>query len=68
MPFKRILDEEGNVLRVRARYTLREMYIEEFERIWQRQAEHLGLENIKVSSKKKSCWKVNPFRQFTEKT
>src|SRR5690606_32435233 len=33
-PFRLITDENGNELRVRARYTLRDMYIEEFEQIW----------------------------------
>ncbi|HEY9169396.1 MAG TPA: HNH endonuclease domain-containing protein [Lutibacter sp.] len=42
-PFKLIIDENGNELRVRARYTLRDMYVEEFEQIWNRQAEVLGL-------------------------
>jgi CRISPR-associated endonuclease Csn1 len=52
MPFKTVFDEDGNVLRVRARYTLRDMYVEEFERIWQKQSAHLGLNDIQVSSKK----------------
>jgi CRISPR-associated endonuclease Csn1 len=42
-PFKLITDENGNELRVRARYTLRDMYVEEFEQIWNRQANILGL-------------------------
>lgn len=42
-PFKVITDENGNELRVRARYTLRDMYIEEFEKIWKRQEACLGL-------------------------
>lgn len=42
-PFKLITDENGHELRVRARYTLRDMYVEEFEQIWNKQAEVLGL-------------------------
>jgi len=44
-PFQLITDENGNELRVRARYTLRDMYVEEFEQIWNRQANLLGLDN-----------------------
>ncbi len=51
-PFKVITDENGNELRVRARYTLRSMYIEEFELIWNRQAKQLGLSN-KTAAKSK---------------
>lgn len=43
-PFSLITDNDGKEERVRARYTLRKMYIEEFERIWQRQKDNLGLE------------------------
>jgi CRISPR-associated endonuclease Csn1 len=52
-PFKIIQDENGNELRVRSRYTLRDMYISEFEAIWNRQAPHLGLENIDYLNEKK---------------
>lgn len=38
--------------RVRARYTLRDMYIREFEGIWNRQAAHLGLSNEWISRKR----------------
>ncbi|HRZ41714.1 MAG TPA: HNH endonuclease domain-containing protein [Bacteroidales bacterium] len=51
-PYKRIIDEEGKEVRVRSRYTLREMYIAEFEKIWQRQANHLALDTITVPLKK----------------
>lgn len=44
-PFKILSDENGNELRVRARYTLRDMYVEEFEQIWNRQSKQLNLEN-----------------------
>lgn len=43
-PFKLNTDENGNELRVRARYTLRDMYVEEFEQIWNRQSKVLGLD------------------------
>lgn len=52
-PFKLITDENGNELRVRARYTLRDMYVEEFEQIWNRQAKVLGLDD-KVAAKTKT--------------
>jgi len=51
-PFKLITDESGNELRARARYTLRSMYIEEFEKVWNRQARQLGLNN-KTATKNK---------------
>ncbi|MCL8008789.1 type II CRISPR RNA-guided endonuclease Cas9 [Gelidibacter japonicus] len=51
-PFQLIIDENGNELRVRARYTLRDMYVEEFDKIWERQAEPLGLFE-KTGEKKK---------------
>ncbi|WP_310558816.1 type II CRISPR RNA-guided endonuclease Cas9 [Flavobacterium sp.] len=52
-PFKVIQDEKGNELRVRSRYTLRDMYIAEFEAIWQRQAMNLKLENVECTNEKK---------------
>jgi CRISPR-associated endonuclease Csn1 len=45
MPYKNITDEEGNLIRARGRYTTRDMYIAEFEVIWNKQAIHLGLDN-----------------------
>ncbi|MDP2088338.1 MAG: type II CRISPR RNA-guided endonuclease Cas9 [Flavobacteriaceae bacterium] len=51
-PFKLITDENGNELRVRARYTLRDMYVEEFEQIWNRQAKVLELDDKKALKKK----------------
>lgn len=45
-------DLEGNELRVRARYTQREMYIEEFLRIWEQQAKQLGLDQQKMPLQK----------------
>ena len=52
-PFKVIQDENGNELRVRSRYTLRDMYVAEFETIWNRQAANLGLETIEYTNEKK---------------
>lgn len=52
-PFKVIQDENGNELRVRSRYTLRDMYVAEFETIWNRQAANLGLETIEYLNEKK---------------
>lgn len=52
-PFKVIQDENGNELRVRSRYTLRDMYVAEFEAIWNRQAPNLGLETIEYINEKK---------------
>ncbi len=43
---------EGREQRIRARYTLREMYVDEFEKIWTRNAIHLGLDQIMVPSVK----------------
>lgn len=60
-PFKRILDEEGNTLRARARYTLREMYRHEFESIWTRQAKQLGLDVQKRLVKKERSL-GNPYK------
>src|SRR5690606_29906660 len=51
-PFKLIVDENGNELRVRARYTLRDMYIKEFEEIWNRQAKNLQLIDKQVKQTK----------------
>lgn len=50
--FQAKYDEEGNELRVRARYTQRDMYINEFHQIWERQAPELGLENKEIEVKK----------------
>ncbi len=50
--YKRITDHNGNEARIRARYTLRDMYIHEFDEIWNKQAEHLGLDEIYVTKTK----------------
>jgi CRISPR-associated endonuclease Csn1 len=52
-PFRLIVDEDGNELRVRARYTLRDMYVKEFNLIWERQSTVLGL-NTKTAIKTKT--------------
>lgn len=51
-PYKVIQDELGNELRVRSRYTLRDMYVAEFEAIWNRQSKHLGLDTVECLSEK----------------
>ncbi|MCW0481724.1 type II CRISPR RNA-guided endonuclease Cas9 [Gaoshiqia sediminis] len=43
---------EGKVLRVRARYTQRDMYIDEFQKIWEQQAARLGLDQQKMPVRK----------------
>jgi len=53
-PYKNITDENGKELRARGRYTLRDMYVDEFEKIWQRQAEKLELTSILKEVKKES--------------
>jgi len=60
-PYKTIVDENGKELRARARYTLREMYVDEFEKIWAKQAGHLKL-NSKNMSVKKIRLVGNPYR------
>ncbi len=56
-PFKEVVDENNNVLRVRARYTLRSMYVEEFFAIWNKQAHHLGLDSIIRENEKTNFFK-----------
>lgn len=51
-PFQDIRDKEGNDKRIRGRYTLRDMYVFEFEKIWDRQARQLGLDNVFIDKKK----------------
>ena len=52
-PFKVVKDENGNELRVRSRYTLRDMYVAEFEAIWNRQTTNLELDTIEYINEKK---------------
>jgi CRISPR-associated endonuclease Csn1 len=51
-PFKAITDDSGREIRVRGRYTIREMYIAEFEQIWTKQSEYYNLNDIIVASMK----------------
>lgn len=51
-PYRTIIDENGKEIRVRGRYTLRDMYIDEFEKIWSVQKEFLEIENKKVEAKR----------------
>src|SRR6056297_1060788 len=50
--FKNIRNEDGDDLRIRGRYTLRDMYVEEFKKIWQKQASKLGLDKMFVTKQK----------------
>lgn len=50
--YKNIHNEEGEDVRIRGRYTLRDMYVEEFEKIWQKQASRLGLDKESVIKQK----------------
>ncbi len=52
VPYKTIIDKSGNEIRVRGRYTIRDMYIEEFEKIWQFQSRLLNIDSIIVKSKR----------------
>jgi CRISPR-associated endonuclease Csn1 len=52
MPYKIITDDSGREIRMRGRYTIREMYIAEFEQIWEKQAEYHDLNERTVVSKK----------------
>ncbi len=45
-------NNDGNELRVRARYTQRDMYVEEFHKIWKQQASRLGLEQKTIEIRK----------------
>lgn len=57
--YKDITDNDGNPMRIRARYTLRKMYIEEFNEIWKRQANQLGLTDKKANKEKARILKGN---------
>ncbi len=58
-PFKLITDENDNEIRIRARYTLRNMYVKEFDKIWERQAKQLGLLEKTGEKKKMTFLKGN---------
>lgn len=53
-------DTEGKELRVRSRYTQRDMYIAEFQQIWKKQAAELGLDQQKIKVSKVRFLKGNP--------
>jgi len=50
--YYKIFDENGKELRVRGRYTLRDMYIEEFDKIWEKQSINLKLNSKNILVKK----------------
>ncbi len=51
-PYRTIKDEIGKEIRVRGRYTVRDMYVDEFERIWQVQSVFLNLTDKEVETRK----------------
>ena len=51
-PYKTKTDENGTEIRARGRYTTREMYINEFLKIWYKQNEYYNLEDINVKTTK----------------
>lgn len=51
-PYKTMRDENGKEIRVRGRYTTRDMYLEEFEKIWQVQSGFLDLDERVIEVKK----------------
>lgn len=59
-PYQRKLDENGKEVRARARYTLRDMYVEEFDKIWKKQAKQLELDNISLKWRKRVYLKGDP--------
>ena len=54
-------NDEGKEIRVRARYTLRQMYKDEFELLWEYQAEYLEFNNITETITKRYVVK-NPYK------
>lgn len=52
VPYRKLTDETDKEIRLRGRYTTREMYIAEFDKIWRRQAVHLELDNRMIEIKK----------------
>ena len=52
VPYKTVVDENGAEIRIRGRYTTRDMYITEFEKIWQCQSQHHNIDKRKVKIKK----------------
>lgn len=51
-PFARKTDEEGIEIRPRGRYTTRDMYIDEFKKIWKKQSEYLDINERIVEAQK----------------
>jgi len=51
-PYSTVTDKDGKELRIRGRYTVREMYVEEFEKIWRVQSQFLDIDNRKVEGRK----------------
>ncbi len=52
VPYKMIKNENGTEIRVRGRYTTRDMYLEEFEKIWQIQSQFLDIDKRIIETKK----------------
>lgn len=59
-PYSPITDENGREIKIRGRYTLRKWYVEEFHKIWDRQAKHLGLDEETDVRKKVRFIKGSP--------
>ncbi len=59
-PYSPVTDDKGQVVKARGRYTLRKWYVEEFNKIWERQAEHLGLDKETDVRKKVRFIKGSP--------
>ncbi|MCG8411136.1 MAG: type II CRISPR RNA-guided endonuclease Cas9 [Bacteroidales bacterium] len=57
--YKRIKNDNDTDIKARGRYTLRDMYVAEFEQIWQKQACKLKLDLIKVAKTKVRYLKGN---------
>ncbi|MCF8226908.1 MAG: hypothetical protein K9J30_13610 [Bacteroidales bacterium] len=66
-PYRHRVDDKGRPVRARARYTLRDMYVEEFDRIWNRQAPLLGLDKVTLNWKKQVHLKGDPENQRNRK-
>ncbi|MCK4923201.1 MAG: hypothetical protein KAS71_19270, partial [Bacteroidales bacterium] len=50
IPYKTITDGSGKEVRVRGRYTVRDMYVDEFERIWQVQSQFSEIDKKEVKA------------------
>lgn len=58
---------DDSTTRIRARYTLREMYVDEFDRIWDAQAEQLGLADEQIHLRHRQLIKGNPSNKHNTK-